>query len=260
MRKGVKKMPKRKSNLKNFLEVKNKSDEVAELYFYGDIVSDSWQAWTNEDKYPEEVKDFMNEIGNKELNIYINSGGGSVYAGHTIFNILSRHQGKKTVFIDGIAASIASVIAFVGDEIVMPKNAYLMIHKPWVGMWGNADDLREEADHLDRLTQTITTTYKDNLISEDMGVEIEEFMKGDKYFDAEEAAKYFSKVRLVEANEAVAYMESEFIKDAPFQTTKIADLKNAKNEIEQKEQKEALDKELMELDLYLELENGGITK
>ncbi|WP_330594436.1 Clp protease ClpP, partial [Clostridioides difficile] len=70
------------------------------------------------------------------MNIYINSGGGSVFAGMAIYNMLKRHEGFKTVYVDGIAASIASVIALAGDRVVIPQNAYFMIHKPWIGLCG----------------------------------------------------------------------------------------------------------------------------
>ena len=73
------------------------------------------------------------------MNIYINSGGGSVFAGIAIYNMLKRYQGKKTVHVDALAGSIASVIAFADSDMpTIPSNAYLMIHKPWAGCEGNA--------------------------------------------------------------------------------------------------------------------------
>ena len=88
---------KMKDNLKNLLQVKNSTNTSADLYFYGDIVSDWYGAWTDEDQYPEQVKNFLNDAKGKELNIYINSGGGSVFAGLAIYNMLKRHDGHKTV-------------------------------------------------------------------------------------------------------------------------------------------------------------------
>lgn len=64
------------------------------------------------------------------INIHINSGGGSVFGGIAIYNMLKRNSAQKTVYIDGIAASIASVIAMAGDRIIVPANATMMIHKP----------------------------------------------------------------------------------------------------------------------------------
>ena len=103
--------------LKKLFTFKNETATSADLYFYGDIVSDWWGAWQDEDQYPDAVKNFLAEHQGKDLNIYINSGGGSVFAGIAIYNMLKRHQGKKTVYVDALAGSIASVIAFAGDKI-----------------------------------------------------------------------------------------------------------------------------------------------
>ncbi len=116
----------------DFFKIKNKTDTSADLYFYGDIVSDSWQSyWTEEDRCPEDIREFLNDIEDHvDLNIYVNSGGGSVFGGLAIYNMLKRHKGYKTVYVDGIAASIASVIALAGDRVIVPSNAFIMIHKP----------------------------------------------------------------------------------------------------------------------------------
>ena len=114
---NIKNSKTKKLENKGALEIKNATEDRAELYFYGDIVSNSWQSyWYEEDKAPQDIVDFLNQIEDtKELNIYINSGGGSVYGGLAIYNILKRHKGKKIVTVDGIAASIASIIALAGD-------------------------------------------------------------------------------------------------------------------------------------------------
>ncbi|MCO8751638.1 ATP-dependent Clp protease proteolytic subunit, partial [Clostridioides difficile] len=79
----------------------------------------------------------------------------------------------KTVYVDGIAASIASVIALAGDRVVIPQNAYFMIHKPWIGLCGayNSDKLIKAAEDLDRIEEGILNVYQDNLKEE---IDIEE--------------------------------------------------------------------------------------
>src|SRR5262245_39106920 len=77
--------------------------------------------------------------GVKTLTISINSDGGDVTAGFAIMNMLGRFPARKVVRIEGIAASMASVIAMVGDEIVMPSNAMMMIHNPWGSITGGAE-------------------------------------------------------------------------------------------------------------------------
>ena len=95
------------------LEIKNMTDVSADLYFYGDIVSDWWGAWQNEDQYPDAIKNFLSQAEGKDLNVYVNSGGGSVFAGMAIYNMIKRHgeKNKVKVYVDGLAGSIASVIA-----------------------------------------------------------------------------------------------------------------------------------------------------
>lgn len=113
------------ATVKPFCEIKNMTDTTADLYFYGDIVSDWWGAWQDEDQYPDAIKNFLAEAAGRDLNIYINSGGGSVFAGIAIYNMLKRYQGKKHCYVDALAGSIASLLPFVdSDRPTIPKNAY----------------------------------------------------------------------------------------------------------------------------------------
>ena len=193
-----------KNNLKNMLEIKNFTDTTCDLYFYGDIV-DSWSgAWDDTDQYPQAIKEFLDEAKDKNINIYVNSGGGSVFAGMAIYNMLKRHKGHKTVYVDGLAGSIASVIALAGDKIVIPKNAYFMIHKPWCACGGNANDFREMANTLDKVEQGILNVYKDNLASEIYYDEVVEMVNNETWLTGEEASKYFANVEIVEPLQLVA--------------------------------------------------------
>ena len=193
-----------KNNLKNMLEIKNFTDTTCDLYFYGDIV-DSWSgAWDDTDQYPQAIKEFLDEAKDKNINIYINSGGGSVFAGMAIYNMLKRHKGYKTVYVDGLAGSIASVIALAGDKIVIPKNAYFMIHKPWCSSAGNSNDFREMANTLDKVEQGILNVYKDNLASEILYDEVVEMVNNETWLTGEEASKYFANVEIVEPLQLVA--------------------------------------------------------
>lgn len=93
------------------------------------------------------------------LTVRINSGGGEVFAGIAIHNLLRSHPATVTVKIDGFAGSIASVIAMAGDVVEMPDNAMMMIHNPSWGAWGESDDLRETADILDQIKKSLVTSY-----------------------------------------------------------------------------------------------------
>lgn len=186
--------------MNKFMNVKNQTETTADIYFYGDIVNDSWLSeWYPDDMCPADVKEVLDEVQGKDLNIYVNSGGGSVFGGMAIYNMLKRHQGKKTVYVDGLAGSIASVIALAGDEVIIPATAYMMIHKPWSGVYGNADDMRKMADDLDRIQEGILNVYKENL-RENIEIEtIEEMVNAETWLTGEEAAKYFN-IKTVETD------------------------------------------------------------
>ena len=81
-------MQENKNNIKNLLQIKNSTETSCDLYFYGDIVDSWWGAWDDMDQYPESIKNFLDEAKGKDINIYINSGGGSVFAGMAIYNML----------------------------------------------------------------------------------------------------------------------------------------------------------------------------
>lgn len=145
------------------IEIRNETEIAADLYFFGDINSESlgeWQRYYPDDKAPKDVQEFLDQLdGAEKINVHINSGGGSVFGGIAIYNILKRHDAEITVYVEGLAASIASVIAMAGDRIIIPENAQMMIHKPSSVTCGNADDMRKEADILDGCQKVILNTY-----------------------------------------------------------------------------------------------------
>ena len=197
-------------NIKDFLNIKN-LDEKAELHFYGEIVSDEWEKWSDLDTCPEDVLNYLSEIEDyKKLDIYINSGGGSVFAGLGIYNILKRHKGRKTVYVDGLAGSIASIIAMVGDEIIVPSNSFIMIHKPLCGVFGNANDMREMADTLDRIEEGLINTYKTKL-KDNVDIEtIKAMVNAETWLTGEEASKYFN-ITVTEANKMIAKVDTNLL-------------------------------------------------
>ncbi|MDI3359771.1 Clp protease ClpP [Lelliottia sp. V89_10] len=95
------------------------------------------------------------------INLHINSPGGDVFDGIAIFNALKHHGASITVYIDGLAASMASVIAMVGNPVIMPENTMMMIHKPWGFAGGDANDMRDYADLLDKVESTLIPAYAD---------------------------------------------------------------------------------------------------
>ncbi|MCL2052779.1 MAG: Clp protease ClpP [Lachnospiraceae bacterium] len=203
---------------KPFYEFKNQTDEKVDLYFYGDIVSRKFMAWEDEDQYPDSIKNILDGAAGRDINVFINSGGGNVFAGIAIYNLLKRYSGKVTVTVEALAASIASVIAFAGNvPPKVPRNAFLMIHKPWLLFNGNADEMREAADILDRIETAILTVYEDNLAE---GVSIEEIktlMDSETWLNGDEAARYFN-VTVTEESKIAAHVgdyENNFKNNIP---------------------------------------------
>lgn len=184
------------------IEIRNETETAADLCFFGDINSESlgeWQKYYPEDKAPKDVQDFLDQLdGVSKINVHINSGGGSVFGGIAIYNILKRYDAEITVYVEGLAASIASVIAMAGDKIIIPANAQMMIHKPSSITWGNADDMRKEADILDGCQKVILNTYmkhtKEGVTPEQINalIDAETWKNGEEwqeYFDIEVAEK-----------------------------------------------------------------------
>lgn len=137
---------------------------VLELYIYGDVESDGYDWWSGQTVESEtSANHFRNELGKypdvREIHVYINSYGGSVFEGTAIYNQLRRHPAQVTVYIDGFACSVASVVAMAGDQVVMPRNAMMMIHNAYLYAVGNAEELRKAADDLDVINRGNRQAY-----------------------------------------------------------------------------------------------------
>lgn len=131
------------------------NDRQAEILIYSDI----GESWDGETVAARTFVQALTDLDADTLTVRINSYGGSVTDGLAIYNALRRHPATVGVEIDGIAASIASLIAMAGDTVRMADNALLMIHAPWGMAMGNATDMREMADTLDRYAQAMSGAY-----------------------------------------------------------------------------------------------------
>ena len=134
------------------------------------------------------ANEFIDELKNlgdvETINVRIASGGGSIVEGNTIYNALKRHSAKIVTHIDSLAASMASVIAMAGDEIHMASNALLMIHNPWTMSMGGAEQLRKDADLLDKMENNINGSYARSKLSAE---ELDAAMEETTYYTAQEA-------------------------------------------------------------------------
>jgi len=129
----------------------------AELLLYDVVGFDFWSGGGITAK--KVVDDLAALAGVEQLDVRINSPGGDVFDGTAIYNALARFSGKVVVHVDGIAASIASVIAMAGEEIRVAENAMMMVHRPWSHAIGDAPDMRQMADVLDKAWTALLATY-----------------------------------------------------------------------------------------------------
>ena len=139
----------------SWYKIESKADK-AEIWIYESIGEDFWSGGgVTSKKFQEELA----AITAKQIDLHINSPGGAVFDGVAIYNLLKQHAAKVTTYIDGLAASIASVIALAGDRVVMAENALFMIHNPSGLVMGTADDMRKTADVLDKVRSTMSGVY-----------------------------------------------------------------------------------------------------
>ena len=157
--------------------IQNKAGETADIYIFDEIGT-----------YGVTAQDFISEIKDLKdmpINIRINSLGGDVFDGMAMYNVIKRREAKTTVYIEGIAASIATIIALGADEVIMAENSLFMIHNAWGGTSGEAKDMRKTAETLDKITSELTDIYvKKTGLSYDA---LAEMMDEETWLNAEEA-------------------------------------------------------------------------
>ena len=145
--------------MNKFYGFEKTTDTSANLYIYGDITS---YEWDESDVSAFGFKQDLDNLGDvSEINVHINSLGGSTFQGLAIYNLLKQNKAKINTYVDGIAASSASIIAMAGDKIYIPKTGLIMIHNCWTWTEGNAKELRKTADDMDK----IAVAYKEAYLS-----------------------------------------------------------------------------------------------
>lgn len=169
-----------KDKKNKYYDFKALADTDWEITLYGDVSSH---------------EDDINALGFKEeldkipdganITAYINSPGGSVFEGVAISNRIKAKKGKKKCVIDGLAASISTLIACSFDEVEIYSNALYMIHQAWYGVRGNATDLRKHADELEKMDNIIVETYKAKTGLDE--AIIRDYMAKETWFSAKEA-------------------------------------------------------------------------
>lgn len=179
----------------NFLIKQMAATNSLDLYIYDDVKGDSVNWWTDEvtesqtsAKYIQNQLEINKDI--KSINVFINSYGGSVKEGLAIHNQLKRHTAYVTVYIDGFACSIASVIAMAGDKVVMGNNCLMMVHHAAMGAYGNAEELRRAANDVEVIDSASCSSYLakagEKLTEETLKV----LLDGQTWLNAEQCLQY----------------------------------------------------------------------
>jgi ATP-dependent Clp protease protease subunit len=176
---------------------------VLELYIYGDVEGDyfDWWSWSVVESETSAMH-FRNELAKyqnvSQINIYINSYGGSVFEGTSIYNQLRRHPAQKTVYVDGFACSIAAVIALAGDKVVMPKNTMMFIHDVQNGAFGNPRQLRKAADDLDVILTGNRQAFLEKSSGKISEEKLKELLEAETWLTAAQCVEYGFADELIE--------------------------------------------------------------
>ena len=213
------------------------------MYIDGEIVTDEYE---DTDTSAAGFRNALKSLGDvKSINLHINSPGGSVFEGIAIYNMLKQNSARINVYIDGLAASIASVIAMSGDAIFMPSNSMMMVHNPWVMAIGNASELRKQADDLDQITKSSVQTYLAKAGDKLDEKTLTQLMDDETWLTAQEAVDYGLADEVMEPNKAVASINKQFVsryRHVPEQLIKQAEHDDSKLNSEQNLEQEQLNK------------------
>ena len=172
-------------------------DETYKLTIYGDIGESWWGDYITASDVEKELK----TINASNIHVHINSYGGDVFDGVSIYNQLRDHSAKIIVHIDGVAASAASLIAMAGDEIVMGVGSMLMIHEASTWAFGNKADIRKTLNALEGIDKSIVDIYMTRYQGE--REEVETMLVNETWFTSSEAVEVGLADRVNEFTNAV---------------------------------------------------------
>lgn len=187
---------------KKYFQLTQNNNEV-DIQIYGDITSWDW--------FEGEISSYtlskqIEGLDCDKINVYINSYGGEVKEGLAIYNQLKRHKATVKTVCDGFACSAASVVFMAGDERVMSTASLLMIHNAWSWTSGNANELRKQADDLDKITQASINAYMQEVnITEE---ELKQMLDNETWITPQEALEIGFSTAIVNEKEAEEVSQS----------------------------------------------------
>lgn len=239
--------------MSKFWEMKMSAQpKTLDLYIYSEVMRDSMDLWTGEriesetsSKYFRDALEKAGPIDN--INVYINSVGGSVTEGTAIYNQLKRHSAYKTAYIDAFACSVASVIPMACDKVVMPKNSAMYLHNMMDFCFGNAKEHRKVAGDLDILMEACREAYllkAGDKLSEEKLIEM---LDAETWLTAEQCIEYGLADEYAEKDVDLTEAKKALAKQLPTQTEMINTLlkvpkEEPEQETEEKDQEDLVQK------------------
>ena len=173
----------RGESMRKYWQLEVKGAE-ASIFIYGDIVPEPWK-WYKSDVTSHDLVKEIEGLDVDVIHCYINSYGGEVAEGLAIYNALKRHKAKVKTYCDGFACSAASVVFMAGDERIMSASSLLMIHNAWMWAAGDANELRKQADDLEKINEASNNAYLEHInISKE---QLQEMLDKETWLTAQEA-------------------------------------------------------------------------
>lgn len=205
--------------MKRYYSLYKKENNV-DIFIYGDITSWVWdESDVSSYTLSKELQSLDENVEN--INVYINSYGGEVAEGTAIYTMLKRHKAKVTTHADGFVCSIATVIFAAGDERIVYNTSMGFYHNAWTYTAGNANDLRKEADDLEKITQLSINAYMEHVtIEED---ELKKILDGETWLNANEMISMGFATKMIKAEESSKASQSAKKSLMQFITKKTSD-------------------------------------
>lgn len=194
--------------MKPWYEIKASAKRAA-IWIYEEIGENFWGEGLT-------AKQFVQDLGALNvdaIDLHINSPGGNVFDGQAIFNALRQHPAPVTTYIDGLAASIASVVALAGDRVVMASNALFMFHEPFGMVMGGAAEMRQFADVLDKVGDTIAAVYVERSGRDE--ADVRAAMAAETWLSAGEAQEYGFVDEVADSVKIAAHFDLSRFRNAP---------------------------------------------
>jgi ATP-dependent Clp protease, protease subunit len=213
------------ASIKHDFKAEAKGD-TTEITIYGDI----GESWWGESISANDIKSALKEVETESITIRLNSPGGDAFDGIAIYNQLKNHDAKVIAYVDGLAASAASIIAMAADELIMNTGSMMMIHEASTFTWGTKADIKKTLNALEGIDKSIADIYMTRYTGE--RDELNSLVESESWFTASEAVE----VGLADkVNKIDDETEIENLKEMVFNLqNQLAQINNPKPEPEQR--------------------------